>query len=469
LNPGRLARRLARRARRDPLLREIAGAASEVRARVFLVGGTVRDAALGAEVTDLDLVSDRGFSRLVSRLQEMWRTRGFRFRKRGVTTWRFSVGGREVDLVDATRRGLLEDLRRRDFTINAIAYDLLENEVVDPLGGLRDFRLGRLDLPRPGVIREDPVRALRAARFLAELPRFRLGREARREAALVAHLLPRAPVERIRPELDRLLASPAPSRGLRAMDSLGSLSALLPELGSLRSCAAGKNRPDVWRHTLEAIARSEKPGRLPGGEAMRTPEGRLAVRWALLLHDIAKPDTLVYRDGRPTFYGHELLGSRKAERLLRRLGAPRSLRRRVSRLVALHLRPSLLAEAGCPPRGMRRLAREAGEELPLLAFHAACDALGSGEPGARRRWARLRKALLALLEEADQAGRSDSPPLVTGDDVMSILGIPEGPLVGQVLEDVREAQASGAIRTRAEALSYLRDRKDARNGPARRS
>jgi hypothetical protein len=118
---------------------------------------------------------------------------------------------------------------------------------------------------------------------------------------------------------------------------------------------------------------------------------------------------------------------------------------------------------------MRRLAREAGEELPLLAFHAACDALGSGEPGARRRWARLRKALLALLEEADREGRSDSPPLVTGDDVMSILGIPEGPLVGQVLEDVREAQASGAIRTRAEALSYLRDRKDARNGPARRS
>ncbi len=450
-----LVRTLSRRAARDAILRLVRGAAVETGARVWLVGGAVRDAALGLAAEDVDLVADRVCLALVRRLEAAWSRRGFRFRKRGVTTWRFAVEGREVDLVDATRRGLLEDLTRRDFTINAVAFDILTGALADPLGGLRDLRAGRLRLPRQGVVREDPLRALRAARFLGQLPGFRLDAAARREAASVARALARTSIERVRAELDRLLAAPAPSRGLRGLEELGLLDAVLPELAPLRDCTAGGGRPHVWRHTLDAIAQSERPARLPGAPAARDPEARLVLRWALLLHDVAKPKTLAFREGRPTFHGHETLGARRADRILRRLKEPRERRRRVVRLVAMHLRPSLLAGSGAPARGMRRLVREAGEDLPLLLVHAACDALASGDPEARPRWKRLRLVLEALWREYGRAQEGTEPRLVTGEDVMRVAGIPEGPEVGVILEEIRSLQAERRLRTRQEALHHL--------------
>lgn len=462
----RLSRILSGRARRDPLLRTVVAAAREAGARVHLVGGAVRDAALGEDGDDVDLVADRRCRALVSRLGAAWARRPFRFRKRGVTTWRFVVDGREVDLVDATRRGLGADLIRRDFTINAVAFDLLGGSIADPAGGLRDLERRRLRLPRPGVVREDPLRALRAARFLAQLPAFGLSPSVRAESRAVARALGRAAVERLRVELDALLCSPAPSRGLAALEELGILGPVLPELLPLKECPAGAGRADVWRHTLDAISRSECPGRLPGAEALGEKGALLALRWALLLHDIAKPDTLAYRKGRATFHGHDALGARRAERLLRRLSAPRALRRRVSRIVALHLRPSLLAEAGASPRALRRLARDAGEDLPLLLVHAACDALGSGAQTGRAAWRRLRTVLLELARIGRRAGAEPAAKLVSGHDVMRVLGIEEGPEVGAILDEIRGMQAGGDLLTREQALGYLTSLRDGRRAGA---
>lgn len=462
----RLSRVLCGRARRDPLLRSVVAAAREAGARVHLVGGAVRDAALGVDSDDVDLVADRRCRALVSRLREAWARRPFRFRKRGVTTWRFVVDGREVDLVDATRRGLVADLTRRDFTINAVAFDLLDGKLADPAGGLRDLERRLLRLSRPGVVREDPLRALRAARFLAQLPAFRLSPSARAESRAVARGLGRVSVERLRVELDGLLCSAAPSRGLAAIEELGLLKPVLPELLPLRDCPAGAGRADVWRHTLEAISRSESAGRLPGAEALGERSALLALRWALLLHDIAKPDTLAYRNGHATFHGHDALGARRADRLLRRLSAPRALRRRVSRIVALHLRPSLLVEAGASLRALRRLAREAGEDLPLLLVHAACDALGSGAARGRAAWKRLRGVLLELARLGREALSEPAARLVSGHDVMRLLGIEEGPRVGAILDEIRELQAGGVVLTREQALDYLTSLRDGRRAGA---
>jgi poly(A) polymerase len=456
LRKPELESRLRYRASRDTILRAIREAASTTGVAVWLVGGYVRDAALGRVSGDVDLAAGRGADRLASALRAAWGTRGFRFRRRGVTTWRFRIGEREVDLVDAGHRGLDRDLLRRELTLNAIAFDLQGGRLHDPVGGLRDLRGGKLRAPREGVFREDPVRALRVARFLAELPEMRLTPKTRAAAEAVTRRLRRESVERIRDELNRLLTAPAPRRGLEAIDRLGALDAVLPELRALRSCTAGRDRPDVWRHTLDALDLSVRPARLPGGRSFDGPGAALALRWALLLHDIAKPDTLeAAPDGRPTFHGHEVLGARRADTILRRLRQSRELRRRVKRLVLFHLRPHHLADAGAPPRGMRRLVRESGDDLPLLLLHAACDAKASGAPDARRRWTRLRRVLVELHAIRERSRRHPLQPLLDGRDVMSVLDLPPGPEVGKLLARVVELQEAGRLRSRKEALAAL--------------
>jgi poly(A) polymerase len=449
--------RLRRRSGRDPVLRSVRDAGRETGVPVWLVGGAVRDAALGRPSADLDFCAGPRAGALVAALRRRWATRGFRFRKRGVTTWRFALPGREVDLVDIGRRPLLEDLRRREATINAVAFRLDTARIEDPLEGLADLRRRRLRLPRSGVVLEDPVRALRAARFLSQFPCLRLDRLAAVEIAASARSLRRASAERVRDELDLLLQGVDPGRGLRTLVTLGLLGSVLPELVPLRRCVAGRDRPDVWTHTLNTLDRAVRAGRLPGARAAREPAARRVLVWALLLHDVSKPETLAAGpDGRPTFHGHETAGSRRAEEILDRLRFPRSLRRRVSRLVAAHLRPHHLAEAGDPRRGLRRLVREMGGDLPLLVLHAACDAMASGAPDAARRWRRLRRTLRELLSLHEASSRAPLPALLGGREVMEALGIGEGPEVGARLREIRELQEEGVLTSREQALNWLR-------------
>jgi poly(A) polymerase len=455
LNRRRLTELLSNRVGRDPLLRCVRDAGRSGEVEVWLVGGYVRDTALGLRPADVDLVAGRGSVRLIRALESRWGVRSFRFRKRGVTTWRLAVEGRPVDVVDAAGRGLRRDLLRRELTVNAVAFDLDLGRLRDPLGGLADLRAGRLRLPHAGVLAEDPVRALRLVRFLAQLPRFRLMRRTRSAALEAAPAVRRASRERVRDELGRLLASEAPQRGLDALQDLGLLECVLPELAPLPGCRAGQDRPDVWRHTVDAIELSTRASRLPGGGALRDLEGRRLLRWALLLHDVAKPDTLeIDGSGKPTFHGHEVLGAERADSILRRLRLPNVDRRRVRRLVLNHLRPGHLADAGAPARGLRRLVRDAGVDLPLLLVHSACDARASGSPDADARWSRLRRVLTRLLELGQAASHSPSSPLLSGRDLLRDLALEPGPIVGELLSAIREQQDLGRIGGRREALEF---------------
>jgi len=452
-----LAAFLSRRVARDPLAREIRDIARSTGVPVWLVGGFVRDAALGRRGRDLDFSAGPGTARFIAAMDCGLEARGFRFHKRGVTTWRFHARGRQVDVVDCGRRGIREDLARRELTINAIAFDLANESIFDPLRGLTDLRARRLRLPRPGVIGEDPLRALRAARFLAELPDFALDDAVRVEARRMPGRLRRAAVERVREELDKLLAAAAPQRGLEELQRLGLLDSLLPELKPLRGCAAGRDRPDVWTHTLDCLAVSARPFRLPASHVVKDGLSRRVLRWALLLHDVSKPETLrLDTDGAVSFHGHEVQGAKRASELLGRLRLPRAERKRIERLVLNHLRPGHLADAGMPPRGVRRLARDSGDDLRLLVLHAACDARASGGPADPGRWRRLRATLERLLELARKRERKPLPRLVDGDLLIETLGLAPGPRIGRVLREVRDAQEAGDVATREEALKLAR-------------
>lgn len=457
MNRERLVTSLRTRVAREPLLQLLRECAVDSAAEVYLVGGPVRDAALRRRCKDADLTVVRRAAALVREIQRRLGTRGFRFRKRGVTTWRFVTTFGDVDVVDAVRRGLEDDLRRRELTINAMAYDLVGRRVLDPLGGLKDLRAKRLRAPRADTFRTDPARCLRTARFLAELPGFRIERTTRQRLAREAQRLRRVASERVREELNKLLGGTRPHDGLAAIHDWGLLDPLLPELSPLLDFAAGRDRPDVWWHTVMTIEMSATRPRLPSFGSVRDRGELSLLRWTLLLHDIAKPATFaIDASGKPIFHGHEERGAKTADALLRRLRFDSRTRRRITQLIRWHLRPGHLADAGAPARGMRRLARDAGDDLPLLCLHAACDAQGSGASGDAARWRRMSRVLRALPAIQARLRALPDAPLLSGADIIRATGLPPGPRIGELLRELAEARDDGAISTRRQALAYLK-------------
>jgi len=457
MNHARLATSLRTRVAREPLLQLLRDCAIDTGAALYLVGGPVRDAALRRRCKDADLTVVGRSAALIPELSHRLGTRGFRFLKRGVTTWRFATQSGDIDLVDAVRCGLEHDLRRRELTINAMAYDLTGRRVVDPLGGLKDLRAKRLRAPGPDTFREDPARCLRAARFLSELPGFRIERHTRQWLITEAPRLRRVAVERVREELNKLLRGIRPHDGLAAVHAWGLLDPLLPELSPLHDCAAGRDRPDVWRHTVKTIEMSATRPRLPSFGTVKDRGELGLLRWTLLLHDIAKPATLAIEpSGKPTFHGHEERGAKMADAVLKRLRFESRTRRRITQLVRWHLRPGHLADAGAPARGMRRLARDAGDDLPLLCLHAACDAQGSGGTAGAARWRRMSRVLRALPEVQSRLRALPEAPLLGGADVIRATGLTPGPRIGALLREIAEARDDGLVSTRRQALAYLK-------------
>ena len=347
------------------------------------------------------------------------------------------------------------DLRRRDLTINALAFRPETGEVIDPTGGLADLRRGLVRAVARENLWADPLRAWRVVRFAAQLG-FRVERRTRGWTQELARALDRdrtppaavalpAP-ERLGAELDDTIATPVAGRAFAALDDLGLLAPVLPELTAGRDVAqGGLHHLDVLRHQLEALQQLVDA----------FPDADLALRWATLLHDVGKPPTRtpggVTEDGlvlRDRFHGHDAVGAELAAAALRRLRRPRAVVARVHGLVAAHMRPLPDDE-----RGARRFAHRLRPLLPDLLRLMLADreaARGRGASAAARRRYRERVGLvLAALEEP-----SPPAPLVDGRALMAALGLAPGPRVGELLGAIAEARALGDVGTREEALAY---------------
>jgi len=413
----------------------------------FLVGGAVRDALTGREPRDVDWLVERPEEEAgrAARALAVAGTAASAFvldAERG--HWRVVAGGLVCDY--APLKGDLDgELRRRDFTVNAVAAGL-DGRLFDPLGGVRDLRARRLRMTSEASLAEDPLRPLRGVRLAATLDltiepatRDAVRRLARRQAG-GTHPLPAW--ERVRDELDLLLLDPAAARGLAQADALGLLDALLPELAACRDVEQGGfHHLDVLGHSLEAL------NQLVQG----FPEADAALRWATLLHDVGKPATRAPgEDGRTHFYGHARLGQRLAQAALARLRQPRALATRVGSLVRYHMLPLPGGE-----REARRFVHRRGTLLPDLLKLMIADREAARGPLAsetRRQAYRLALArVLAILNEPPPAA-----PLLDGEAVMHLLGIPPGPRVGEALRLLREAEAVGDIATAEEAEALLR-------------
>lgn len=461
---------------RDPVLLRVLAEARSRAVRALLVGGAVRDARMGRPVKDLDLVVDTARPEAVLDLaRALAGALGGTFvpldPERGIARIVLREG-RDLDLAARVGPTLEEDLRHRDFTVNAVAWDPATGELLDPTGGLEDMARGRLREAGPSSLAEDPVRLLRAVRMLCALP---LQPAPGLEEAL-ARLAPRlgsVSAERIRDELVACLRAGL-SPWWRLVVGTGLLFQVLPELEpAARTPQNHYHHLDVLAHTGEAL-RLVETFEASGYEELTSHGPRLAqhlarplaggrrsaelLKLAVLLHDVGKPATR--RDdpsGRIRFPGHAEVGARLAEAAGRRLVLSNRELRRLARLVSLHLWPVLLPERDPSAGELHRLFRAAGDGAPeLLVLSAADGGATRGPAQTPERWEAHLRFVREMLDEFFQEGRVVRPKVpLTGADLVATFGLAGGPEVGRLLERVAEAVADGEVRTREEALDLV--------------
>jgi len=437
------------------LLRLLKQAAAESGVQAWLVGGYVRDKLLGREHPDADVVVEEGGGeRMAARFAKLAGVRP------PVTFERFGtaqvtlpdhivefVSARSESYVESSRKpdvrpaSLEEDLRRRDFTINTLLMDF-DGNVHDRLGmGRADLesRVIRTPVPPQLTFQDDPLRMLRAVRFAAVLDFTPVPEVMDAMRAMRGRLV--APVisaERVADELRKMLISPRPSKAIELLDEGELLQVILPEISACKGVKqGGYHTHDVYGHTLLALQDTE-------------PD--LLLRLAALFHDVGKPLTAT-PDG--AFIGHEVVGAQLAAGVLERLRFATREIDIVKRLVRMHLRP-VFYESEWTDGAVRRLARDAGDQLGRLMGLARADVRASAYPD---------QAKLDELQRRLEAVREETPSRMTtpidGDDIMRLRGIQAGPEVGRIKARLTELVLDGEIPPERDSLlAYLRDHPD---------
>jgi putative nucleotidyltransferase with HDIG domain len=431
----------------------------------IIVGGAVRDALLGTSSPDLDLVTDGTPAQVRSALQGRPGVRGIyglseRFMTVGVALDDRTV--LEITTVRAEEGSLTQrfaaDAALRDFTINAMGIDLATGELLDPTGGREDLADGILRAPGDPVARfaDDPIRILRAARFVAQLG-FVLDRATEKAMAGIASRFATVAAERIRDELTKLLVAAHPAEGLAVLRSCGGLAVALPGVAALD----GLTQPDfhdldALTHTFETVAAS--------------PPTRV-LRWAALLHDTGKaPTRTVDPDGRIHFVGHAAESARIAENICTRLRFSNDDRVAIVHLVAEHMRLGELHDDN--PRAVDRAVRKLDLRLgpavdapPLVSAEDALDlTLADFSATAHRAEAEEVRGRLsrAIAESRARGSHTALTSPVTGGELMEAFGLEEGPAVGMAMHAIVSAidagelapdDRSGALKVARSALS----------------
>ncbi|HEV8633326.1 MAG TPA: HD domain-containing protein [Chloroflexota bacterium] len=416
--------------------------------RVFLVGGSVRDQLLGRPLKDLDLTTDATPDRIRAVLKSTEPDGlydvGARFGTIGavyrlddgpidveITTFRteaYEPGSRKPAVAYGT--SLVEDLSRRDLTINAMARDVRTNEVIDPFEGQRDLRLRLIRAVGDPAerFREDPLRMLRAIRLAVELG-FTLEPGTAGAIQERAGDLETISRERIAEELNRILVSPEPARGLQLMADLGLMTYVVPELLPLRNTHEGRRSKDVFAHTLRVVQNAP-------------PD--LVTRWAALLHDVGKPKTLVVDGGEVQFPGHERVGESMARQILAGLRLDSATIDQVAQLVGLHMRPNQY-EPEWTDGAVRRLMRDAGPNLDRLLALSEADVTSQRAhkiAAARARVEALRRRCAGIAEQ-EEVAKLKSP--LDGHDLMRLFDRPPGPWIKPVKDYLLDLVLDGEL------------------------
>lgn len=437
--------------------------------QVFVVGGYVRDYYLQRlnpdEITDIDFVTVGSGIQLARKIaQELNTSKLSVFKKFGTAQIKYNdldlefVGARKESYRRESRKPIVEDgtleddQLRRDLTINALSWCLNPDQfgvLYDPFNGIQDLKnkIIRTPIDPEQTFDDDPLRMMRAVRFATQL-QFDIDRNTFSAISKMSHRLSIISKERILDELNKIVLSPKPSIGFELLLKTNLLVEFFPEMVNLLGVDVrnGQRHKDNFWHTLKVLDNTAEKS------------DDLWLRWAAIMHDIAKPPTKKFsKDVGWTFHGHDALGAKWVPRIFKRLGLPLDDRMRyVQKLVRLHLRPIALVSEEVSDSAVRRLIYEAGDDIEDLMTLCRADITSKNEwrrKKYRNNFDRVEKKIIEV-EEKDRMRNWKNP--ISGEEIMDELGVNPGPLVGKVKDRIKDAILDGDIPNNYEAAyDYL--------------
>ena len=452
-----------------PLLKAIGTVADASGTEAYVVGGYVRDLLLGRGDADIDiLVIGDGISFAGRVAREVGAGHVVTFERFG--TARIETEKGKVEFVGARRETydpgsrnpavapgtLAEDLLRRDFTVNAMAASLNRATfglLHDPLGGMADLeaRVLRTPLDPERTFDDDPLRMMRAVRFASQLM-FSVDPPAGEAILRMRDRISIVAGERVSEEFLKILATPAPSVGLRLMFETGLLRIVFPEIALMSGVDQRRDHhhKDVFLHTCTVL------------DNVAGVSESLWLRFAALVHDIAKPKTKAFKEGTGwTFHGHEEVGARMMRKIFQRMRLPLEHLPYVEKMVRLHLRPMALVDDGVTDSAVRRLVFEAGNDIDDLMVLCRAD-ITSKNPSLVARYRENYEIVMKKVVEVEERDRLRNwQPPVRGDEIMAVCSLQPGRAVGTLKKAIEEAILDGRIPNEHDAaLAYLRSIKD---------
>lgn len=448
----------------NPIFTRLSKLAEETNDQIYVIGGFVRDIFLERPSKDIDILVIGNGIKFAEAAGKALHTKVSVFKNFGTAMLRAGeleiefVGARKESYRAESRKPIVEDgtldddQKRRDFTINAMAIGLNKSnfgQLLDPFGGIDDLELKMIRTPLDPKVTfsDDPLRMLRAIRFASQLG-FDIDDQAISAITSNCSRIKIVSMERVTDELNKIILSAKPSIGFKYLFNTGLLKEIFPQMADLHGVDIidGKGHKDNFYHTLQVL------------DNISENTGDLWLRWAAILHDIAKPATKRFEAGHGwTFHGHEDRGARMVPKIFAQLKLPLNEKMKmVQKLVQLHLRPIVLAQDVVTDSAVRRLLFEAGEEIEGLMLLCNADVTTKNEYKVKkyRRNFELVKQRLKEVEESDQI-RNWQPP-VSGEDIMLAFNLRAGREVGIIKNKIREAILEGEIKnSRDEAIQYM--------------